>query len=97
MGHGEHREEMRIVGSRMDLKKRALITMIKDKTGRMMSDMLEEPMKPKPIKSVCVQVDEQHRDMLAHILSAHKRTLKGQIELWIEQEQRILDLKEVSR
>lgn len=54
-------------------------------------------MKPKPIKSVCVQVDEQHRDMLAHILSAHKRTLKGQIELWIEQEQRILDLKEVSR
>lgn len=42
MGHGEHREEMRIVGSRMDLKKRALITMIKDKTGRMMSDMMED-------------------------------------------------------
>lgn len=54
-------------------------------------------MKTKSIKSVCVQVDERHRDMLAHILNAYKRTLKGQIELWIEQEKRLLDLNGVAR
>lgn len=54
-------------------------------------------MKTKTIKSVCVQVDEQHRDMLAHILHANKRTLKGQVELWIEQEKRLLDINGVAR
>jgi len=54
-------------------------------------------MQNKPIKSVCVQVDEAHRDMLAHILHANKRTLKGQVVLWIEQEKRLLDINGVAR
>ena len=54
-------------------------------------------MQPKTTKSVCVQVDASHRDMLAYVLHRNKRTLKGQIELWIEQEKRLIDLSEVRK
>lgn len=44
MAHGEYKDGMKSVSSRMDLRERALLQMIRDKTGRkisvMMADML---------------------------------------------------------
>lgn len=42
MGHGEYRPGMKIVGSRMDLEQRALLQMIRDKTGRGVSKMMDD-------------------------------------------------------
>lgn len=54
-------------------------------------------MQPKTTKSVCAQVDKEHRDMLAYILNHTKRKLKGQIELWIETEHRLIQMNEVRK
>lgn len=48
-------------------------------------------MQPRTTKSVCAQIDKQHRDDLAFILAHNKRTIKGQLEIWIEQERRYIE------
>lgn len=53
--------------------------------------------KSKSTRSVCAIVDSDHYDMLKSVLSRSKRSIKGQIELWIEQEKRLLDISEVQR
>lgn len=49
MAHGEYKEGMRIVGSRMDLEQRALLQMIRDKTGRKVSKMMVDMLRAEGI------------------------------------------------
>lgn len=42
MAHGEYKDGMKSVGSRMDLRERALLQMIRDKTGRKISTMMAD-------------------------------------------------------
>lgn len=42
-------------------------------------------------KMVGARLDHAHMDALASILNHYKRKFKGQLELWIEQEKRIID------
>lgn len=53
--------------------------------------------KSKATRSVCAIVDSEHYEMLKSVLARSKRSIKGQIELWIEQEKRLLDISEVQR
>lgn len=41
-------------------------------------------------KSVCARLDSAKRKDLAEICSRYHRSVKGQIEAWIEQEMRII-------
>ena len=76
MGHGEHRDEMRIVGSRMDLRKRALITMIRDKTGRKMSEMMEDMLKSEGIAAGFLDHEGNLKPEFEHALRGNMALLR---------------------
>jgi len=76
MGHGEHREEMKIVGSRMSLRQRALITMIKDRTGRMMSEMMEDMLVREGIAAGFLNDDGTIKPEFEHALNGNMALLR---------------------
>lgn len=41
-------------------------------------------------KNVCARLSQDSRDKLARILEANRRTFKGQLEAWIDEESRII-------
>lgn len=57
MGHGEYRPGMKIVGSRMDLEQRALLQMIRDKTGRKVAEMMEDMLVREGVAAGFLNVD----------------------------------------
>lgn len=74
MAHGEHREEMKIVHSRMSLEQRALISMIKDKTGKTMSEMMADMLKTEGIAAGFLDQD-------GRIKPEHEFALRGNMAL----------------
>lgn len=42
-------------------------------------------------KNVCARLSSESRDKLACILATNRRTFKGQLEAWIDEESRIIE------
>lgn len=76
MGHGEHREGMRIVSARMDLRQRALLTMIRDKTGKKMSDMMDDMLTTEGIAAGFLDLDGKLKPEFEHALRGNMALLR---------------------
>lgn len=74
MAHGEYKEGMKGVGSRMDLEQRALLQMIRDKTGRKISDMMDDMLKTEGINAGFL-------DSEGKIKPEYEHALRGNIAL----------------
>lgn len=76
MAHGEYREGMKGVGARMDLEQRALLQMIRDKTGRRISDMMDDMLKTEGINAGFLDAEGKLKPEYEHALRGNMALLR---------------------